>query len=48
AAHGGPDTELTDEVRERCAVLTKQLLANNSFAVKFFDGIVRKMKASRR
>jgi ribulose-5-phosphate 4-epimerase/fuculose-1-phosphate aldolase len=48
AAHAGPDTELTDEVRERCAVLTQQLIANNDFAIKFFDGIVRKMKAGRR
>jgi ribulose-5-phosphate 4-epimerase/fuculose-1-phosphate aldolase len=48
AAHGGADVELTDEVRQRCSTLAEQLIRNDGFAIKFFDAIVRKMKAARR
>lgn len=39
----GEDVQLTDEVRQRCADLTQQLIRNDGFAVLFFDALVRKM-----
>lgn len=42
-AIAGEDNLLTDEVRQRCADLTAQLIRNDGFAVLFFDAIVRKM-----
>jgi ribulose-5-phosphate 4-epimerase/fuculose-1-phosphate aldolase len=42
-AMGGEDNLLTDEVRQRCADLTGQLIRNDGFAVLFFEAIVRKM-----
>ncbi len=42
-AIAGEDVQLTDEVRQRCADLTGQLIRNDGFAVLFFDALVRKM-----
>jgi ribulose-5-phosphate 4-epimerase/fuculose-1-phosphate aldolase len=42
-AIAGEDNELTDEVRQRCADLTAQLIRNDGFAILFFDALVRKM-----
>jgi len=42
-AMGGEDIQLSDEVRQKCADLTGQLIRNDGFAVLFFDAIVRKM-----
>jgi ribulose-5-phosphate 4-epimerase/fuculose-1-phosphate aldolase len=42
-AMGGDDMQLSDEVRQRCADLTAQLIRNDGFAVLFFDALVRKM-----
>jgi ribulose-5-phosphate 4-epimerase/fuculose-1-phosphate aldolase len=42
-AMGGDDNQLSDEVRQKCADLTAQLIRNDGFAVLFFEAIVRKM-----
>jgi ribulose-5-phosphate 4-epimerase/fuculose-1-phosphate aldolase len=42
-AMGGEDVQLADEVRQKCADLTQQLIRNDGFAVIFFEAIVRKM-----
>lgn len=44
---GGEDTELSDEVRSKCAYLAAKLIRESSFADKFFAGMVRKMHAER-
>lgn len=43
----GEDTELPDEIRQKCADLTAMLIREGGFAQKFFDGMVRKMHAER-
>lgn len=40
---GGEDQVLQDDVRQKCADLTQQLIRNDGFAVIFFAAIVRKM-----
>lgn len=42
-AMGGEDVHLSNEVRQKCADLTQQLIRNDGFAELFFDAIVRKM-----
>jgi ribulose-5-phosphate 4-epimerase/fuculose-1-phosphate aldolase len=43
----GEDTELPDDIRQKCADLTAMLIREGGFAQKFFDGMVRKMRAER-
>lgn len=43
----GEDTELPDEVRQKCSDLTAMLIREGGFAQKFFDGMVRKMHTER-
>lgn len=43
----GEDSELPDEIRQKCADLTAMLIREGGFAQKFFDGMVRKMHAER-
>ena len=43
AALKGPDVPLDDAVKQRCADLTQQLIANDGFARKFFEALVRRM-----
>lgn len=42
-AMAGEDVQLSDDVRQRCADLTAQLIRNDDFADLFFDALVRKM-----
>ncbi|ONN64549.1 class II aldolase/adducin family protein [Herbaspirillum sp. VT-16-41] len=42
-AMSGEDQQLPDDVRQKCADLTQQLIRNDGFAVIFFEAIVRKM-----
>jgi ribulose-5-phosphate 4-epimerase/fuculose-1-phosphate aldolase len=44
----GDDVALPQSVSERCAKLTQQLIREDDFAVKFFDAMVRQMKARKR
>lgn len=43
----GEDVELSTEVRQKCSDLTAMLIRDSGFAVKFFDAMVRKMRAER-
>lgn len=42
----GEDTELSDDVRTKCADLTAMLTREDAFADKFFNAMVRKMRAA--
>ncbi len=42
------DVPLATEVKQRCADLTQQLIADDGFATKFFDAIVRRMLDAKR
>ena len=44
----GPDTVLTNDVRQHCADTAARLVAADAFATKVFDATVRKMKAAKR
>ena len=44
----GPNTELTNDVRQHCADTAARLVAGDAFATKVFDATVRKMRASKR
>lgn len=43
----GPETALSEDIQKKCARLTAELITNSGFADKFFDAMVRKMKAER-
>lgn len=43
----GEDTALPDPIRQKCADLTAMLNREDGFADKFFDAMVRKMRAER-
>ncbi len=47
AAIPGPDTQLPNEIRQKCADLTAMLNRDSGFADKFFSAMVRKMQADR-
>ena len=47
-ALGGEDTPLAEGVSARCAELTAMLIRESGFADKFYQAMVRKMKAERR
>lgn len=40
----GPDVELPDAIRRRCAELADRTIENDGFATKFFDALVRRMR----
>ncbi len=41
----GPNTELTDQVRQHCANLASKLTSKDGFSDKVFDATVRRMRA---
>jgi hypothetical protein len=43
----GEDTRIPDPIRQKCADLTAMLNREDGFADKFFEGMVRKMRAER-
>lgn len=46
-ALGGEDNPLPEAISQKCAELTAMLIRDSGFAVKFFDAMVRKMRAER-
>lgn len=46
-AMGGEDIVLQQDVQEKCANLTAMLIRDSGFADKFFEAMIRKMKASK-
>ncbi|MCK9512364.1 MAG: class II aldolase/adducin family protein [Pigmentiphaga sp.] len=46
-ALGGEDTLLPVDIQQRCGDLAAMLIRDSGFAVKFFDALVRKMRAER-
>nr|WP_319250996.1 class II aldolase/adducin family protein [uncultured Celeribacter sp.] len=47
AAIPGPDSQLPEEIKEKCAADAQRLKDNASFATLLFDAMVRKMKRER-
>ncbi|MCB5364137.1 class II aldolase/adducin family protein [Pusillimonas sp. CC-YST705] len=47
AALPGPDTQLPNDIREKCADLTAMLIRDSGFADKFFSAMIRKMHADK-
>lgn len=46
-ALGGEDNPLDEGIAEKCAGLTAMLIRESGFATKFYDAMVRKMRAER-
>jgi len=47
AAIPGENTPLPESIQKHCTAQTEMLIRESSFADKFFDGLVRKMRAER-
>lgn len=47
AALPGPDTQLPDDIRQKCSDLTAMLIRDSGFADKFFTAMIRKMHADK-